>query len=404
MGGAQAIAALAYGTETIAARRRDRRARATSRCRRPSARSPATSASTASPGPSDVLVRRRRGRRRARSSRSTCWPRPSTAPGSLAVAVSDDAALLDDVAEQLARRAGQRRGDRARRRAGHRDGARARRGVRARAPRADRRRGRGAGAAGPLRRAACSSAPRGATAFGDYVAGSNHTLPTGGAARFASGLSPRHFRRRMSEVQHRRRRGRARAPPGAAIARAEGFDLHAASMEVRENATLMSRRAEIARETAETRDPPDAGPRRHRRGRRAAPASGFLDHMLDLLARHGRLDLDVDGHRRPRDRRAPHGRGHRARARAGARRGARRPRRHHPLRPRRRSRWTRRARCCAIDISGRPLLRLRGRPAARRRPAASTTSWSRSSSARVASTAKLTLHLDGRSAARTPTT
>ena len=30
-----------------------------------------------------------------------------------------------------------------------------------------------------------------ATAFGDYVAGSNHTLPTGGAARFASGLSAR---------------------------------------------------------------------------------------------------------------------------------------------------------------------------------------------------------------------
>ncbi len=40
-----------------------------------------------------------------------------------------------------------------------------------------------------------------ATAFGDYVAGSNHILPTGGAARFASMLSPRHFRRRMAEVR-----------------------------------------------------------------------------------------------------------------------------------------------------------------------------------------------------------
>ena len=40
-----------------------------------------------------------------------------------------------------------------------------------------------------------------ATAFGDYVAGSNHVLPTGGAARFASTLSPRHFRRTMSEVR-----------------------------------------------------------------------------------------------------------------------------------------------------------------------------------------------------------
>lgn len=71
-----------------------------------------------------------------------------------------------------------------------------------------------------------------ATAFGDYVAGSNHSLPTGGAARFGSALSPRAFRRRMAEV----RIGDAAAtlaPAGAAIARAEGFELHAASMEAR---------------------------------------------------------------------------------------------------------------------------------------------------------------------------
>ena len=40
-----------------------------------------------------------------------------------------------------------------------------------------------------------------ATAFGDYVAGSNHVLPTAGAARFSSTLSARHFRRRMAEVR-----------------------------------------------------------------------------------------------------------------------------------------------------------------------------------------------------------
>jgi histidinol dehydrogenase len=71
-----------------------------------------------------------------------------------------------------------------------------------------------------------------ATAFGDYVAGSNHVLPTGGAARFASMLSPRHFRRAMAEV----RIGRAAAKlaaAGAPIARAEGFDVHAESMRVR---------------------------------------------------------------------------------------------------------------------------------------------------------------------------
>ena len=59
-----------------------------------------------------------------------------------------------------------------------------------------------------------------ATAFGDYVAGSNHVLPTGGAARFSSTLSPRHFRRTMSEVRigaarrQARRGGRADRPRG----------------------------------------------------------------------------------------------------------------------------------------------------------------------------------------------
>ncbi|HEY4895531.1 MAG TPA: histidinol dehydrogenase [Solirubrobacteraceae bacterium] len=71
-----------------------------------------------------------------------------------------------------------------------------------------------------------------ATAFGDYVAGSNHVLPTGGAARFASALSPRHFRRRMTEVQVREGAERL-AAAGAPIARAEGFEVHAESMEAR---------------------------------------------------------------------------------------------------------------------------------------------------------------------------
>ncbi len=73
-----------------------------------------------------------------------------------------------------------------------------------------------------------------ATAFGDYVAGSNHVLPTGGAARFASALSPRHFRRRMAEVRLDPGPGLDElARTGARIARAEGFELHARSMEAR---------------------------------------------------------------------------------------------------------------------------------------------------------------------------
>jgi histidinol dehydrogenase len=70
------------------------------------------------------------------------------------------------------------------------------------------------------------------TAFSDYIAGSNHVLPTNGAARFASALSSQHFRRRISEV----RIGdgaTALARAAAPLARAEGFELHAQSMEAR---------------------------------------------------------------------------------------------------------------------------------------------------------------------------
>jgi histidinol dehydrogenase len=64
------------------------------------------------------------------------------------------------------------------------------------------------------------------------VAGSNHVLPTAGAARFASALSPAHFRRRMAEVRVDGAT-RALAAAGAPIARAEGFEVHAESMEAR---------------------------------------------------------------------------------------------------------------------------------------------------------------------------
>jgi len=70
-----------------------------------------------------------------------------------------------------------------------------------------------------------------ATAFGDYVAGSNHILPTGGAARFASALSPAHFQRSFSEVRISDPTTLARA--AAPLARAEGFEVHARSMEAR---------------------------------------------------------------------------------------------------------------------------------------------------------------------------
>jgi histidinol dehydrogenase len=68
---------------------------------------------------------------------------------------------------------------------------------------------------------------------GDYATGSNHVLPTSGAARFRGGLSAADFVRVMA-VQRLRRDGLARlAPTIVSLARAEGLDAHAESIEVR---------------------------------------------------------------------------------------------------------------------------------------------------------------------------
>jgi histidinol dehydrogenase len=75
--------------------------------------------------------------------------------------------------------------------------------------------------------------PHSATAFGDYAAGSNHVLPTGGAGRFQGPLGPGTFRRRISTVAVTQEAARELAPTVATLARAEGFPLHAESVEAR---------------------------------------------------------------------------------------------------------------------------------------------------------------------------
>jgi histidinol dehydrogenase len=72
-----------------------------------------------------------------------------------------------------------------------------------------------------------------AQAAGDYCTGSNHVLPTGGAARFRGGLNTSDFMR-VFTVQTLTRRGiRAIGPHVVALAEAEGLTLHAASVERR---------------------------------------------------------------------------------------------------------------------------------------------------------------------------
>ncbi len=70
-------------------------------------------------------------------------------------------------------------------------------------------------------------------ALGDYVTGSNHVLPTAGAARFSSGLSVLDFMKRTA-VQRISPQGLAALGPSAArLAHAEGLPAHALSVEAR---------------------------------------------------------------------------------------------------------------------------------------------------------------------------
>jgi histidinol dehydrogenase len=82
--------------------------------------------------------------------------------------------------------------------------------------------------------AGCVFAGRfGATAFGDYAAGSNHVLPTGGAGRFCGPLGPGVFRRKISQVSIPADAATELAPHVDALARAEGFPVHGESAMIR---------------------------------------------------------------------------------------------------------------------------------------------------------------------------
>ena len=70
-------------------------------------------------------------------------------------------------------------------------------------------------------------------AIGDYVAGPNHVLPTGRRARFASGLSVLDFMKRTSFIACSPQGLGAIGPAAIALAQAEGLPAHAASIRVR---------------------------------------------------------------------------------------------------------------------------------------------------------------------------
>lgn len=85
----------------------------------------------------------------------------------------------------------------------------------------------------PLTAGAVFVGPYAAQAAGDYATGSNHVLPTSGAARFRGGLSAADFVRVMS-VQRLTRSGLARLRSTIVpLAQAEGLTAHAESIQVR---------------------------------------------------------------------------------------------------------------------------------------------------------------------------
>lgn len=70
-------------------------------------------------------------------------------------------------------------------------------------------------------------------AAGDYLAGGNHVLPTGGAARYASPLGVHDFRKRTSIIEYDARAAAAHADAIAALAACEGLDGHGRSALIR---------------------------------------------------------------------------------------------------------------------------------------------------------------------------
>jgi histidinol dehydrogenase len=232
MGGAQAIAALAYGTESISAVDvivgpgspwvQEAKRQVVGRV-----------GIDGVAGPSELVVVASAGARPELAALDLL-AQAEHGPGTVLALVSDDAAVLDEVERSIAIREGAADGgDQPALALVHApDPPTAVRLADAIAPEHVQLMGSATeGLAAEVRCAgALFAGEEAGTAFGDYVAGSNHVLPTGGAARHASALSVATFRRRMARVTMPEGAAATLAGAGAAIADAEGFVVHAESM------------------------------------------------------------------------------------------------------------------------------------------------------------------------------
>ena len=233
-----------------------------------------------------------------------------------------------------------------------------------------------------VRRAGCLFVGRhSGTAFGDYVAGSNHIAADrgGGALRLRAQrppLPPPHGR-----GAHPAPTRLPSSPPPARRSPAPRAS-RPTPRRWRQDGRIQRHEPHRGGQPHDGGDRRLPEPRPRRLRRRDAPDRRRLPRPHARPAGPPRPPRPRGaGGRRPPDRLAPHGRGHGHRARPGARPRARRPRRHHPLRPRRRpdGRGARGLRDRRLRA---PVLRLRRADAAAgRHRAASSTRRRRSSSA-----------------------
>ncbi len=82
-------------------------------------------------------------------------------------------------------------------------------------------------------------------AVGDYFAGSNHVLPTGGTARFFSPLGVHHFQRRTSIIRYTKEELKRTWRSIEILAQAEGLEAHARSVRIRQGPEAVDREKEV---------------------------------------------------------------------------------------------------------------------------------------------------------------
>ena len=134
--------------------------------------------------------------------------------------------------------------------------------------------------------------------FGDYASGSNHTLPTGRAAKTYSGLSVKDFGKSITFQTATPEGFLNLAPTVKTLATAENLDAHKNAVSVREeyannDINSLSRTAFVKRKTKETSifinlNIDGTGNYNIDTGLK------FFDHMLEQFAKHGQFDLTIN--------------------------------------------------------------------------------------------------------------